>query len=244
MMIAVFSDVHGNVRALQAVLDDIQRLKPDVTLNLGDCVSGPLWPRETCDLLRSLSIPTVRGNHDRAVGAAGTEQMGASDRFAHERLTSTHRAWLAGLPFQLETAEFKCFHANPRDDTGYFVDEVRDGTLCLADQRRVAGLLEGPAPPLVLCGHSHQPRIVRLHTGAVVVNPGSVGCPAYVDPGPPCHRSETGAPHARYAVVTTGPRGVRIESMAIEYDWEDAAATAIANGQPSWAHALRTGYAA
>lgn len=244
MMIAAFSDVHGNLRALEAVLDRIRRLKPDMVLNLGDCVSGPLWPRETCEMLQSLPIQTVRGNHDRVVGASQADQMGASDRFAHERLTDAQREWLLKLPFHLDTPELRCFHANPRDDIAYFVDEVRNGGLCLAAEDRISALLDGPHHKLILCGHSHQPRIVRLGSGAVIVNPGSVGCPAYLDSGPPRHRSETGAPHARYAVLTTGPEGIRVESIAVEYDWEEASATAMAHGQPDWAHALRTGYAA
>ena len=51
MRIAVIADIHGNLPALEAVLADIQRRNVDRTINLGDCVSGPLWPREVCDLL-------------------------------------------------------------------------------------------------------------------------------------------------------------------------------------------------
>ncbi len=160
MMIAVFSDVHGNVRALEAVLNQIRRLKADVIFNLGDCVSGPLWPRETCDLLQSLPIRTVRGNHDRAVGAGRTEQMGTSDRFAHERVAGAQQEWRLGLPLGLDVAEFRGFHANPRDDMEYFIDEIRDGRLCLADEERISARLQEPVRPLMLCGHSHQPRIV------------------------------------------------------------------------------------
>lgn len=243
MRIAVISDVHGNLRALEAVLQHIRGARPDAIINLGDCVSGPLWPGETCDLLRSLPALTVRGNHDRAAGIGVPEEMGASDRFAHGRMTSVQRGWLAGLPFELEIEGLWCFHANPQDDMAYLVDAVSDGRLCLASEDLVRAPLGSSKRPVVLCGHSHQPRIVRLSSGVVIINPGSVGCPAYPDPSPPPHVSETGTPHARYALVTTGAGGPRAEFVAVEYDWEEAAAAAMRNGGASWAHALRTGYA-
>ena len=65
MRIAVFSDVHGNLLALEAVLADIRTRGVDSMVNLGDWVAGPLWPRETFELLAGLGIPSVRGNHDR-----------------------------------------------------------------------------------------------------------------------------------------------------------------------------------
>ncbi|RWQ35238.1 MAG: metallophosphoesterase, partial [Mesorhizobium sp.] len=61
MRIAVLADIHGNVLALDAVLDDLQqRGGADLVVNLGDCVSGPLWPRETMERLEALALPTVR----------------------------------------------------------------------------------------------------------------------------------------------------------------------------------------
>ena len=65
MRIAVIADIHGNLPALEAVLADIQHRNVDRTINLGDCVSGPLWPREVCDQLMASDNLTIRGNHDR-----------------------------------------------------------------------------------------------------------------------------------------------------------------------------------
>ncbi|MGC2300907.1 MAG: metallophosphoesterase, partial [Acidobacteriaceae bacterium] len=67
MRIAVIADIHGNLPALEAVLADIQQRNTDRTINLGDCVSGPLWPREVCNLFMASSGLTIRGNHDRWV---------------------------------------------------------------------------------------------------------------------------------------------------------------------------------
>ena len=90
MRIAVLADIHGNLLALDAVLDDLKhRGGADITVNLGDCVSGPLWPRETMERLQALDLPTVRGNHDRRVAQdPADETMWPSDRYAQERLSA------------------------------------------------------------------------------------------------------------------------------------------------------------
>lgn len=247
MKAAVLSDIHGNLPALEAVLRYVGPLKVDTLVNLGDCISGPLWPAETCALLQSLPMRTVRGNHDRAVGQAESSPPGASDRFAWERTAREQHRWLAELPFELELAlpggAARCFHANPLDDEAYLIDEVADGRLRLADTARISARLGPVQHPVILCGHSHQPRVVRLPEGAIIVNPGSVGCPAYADAGPPPHMSETGAPHARFALVTADAGGIGVELVAVAYDWDAAAAAATRNGRPDWAHALRTGRA-
>lgn len=106
----------------------------------------------------------------------------------------------------------------------------------------VAERLGGTRAALVLCGHSHQPGLRRLPDGRIVLNPGSVGCPAYADPDPPAHVSETGAPFARYAVAEVAGGGlVAAEFIALPYDHGAAAARAAANGRPDWAHALAAG---
>jgi hypothetical protein len=76
----------------------------------------------------------------------------------------------------------------------------------------------------------------------MILNPGSVGCPAYHDPhSAKPHVSESGSPHARYAVMTITAAGVAVDQIAVSYDWEEAAERAAHNGRPEWAHALRTG---
>ena len=72
MRIAVIADIHGNLPALEAVIADIRCREVDCTINLGDCVSGPLWPREVCDLVMARDDLTIRGNHDRWVSGALT----------------------------------------------------------------------------------------------------------------------------------------------------------------------------
>src|ERR1700759_3346730 len=98
MRIAVIADIHGNLPALEMVLADIERRDVDCTINLGDSVSGPLWPREVCELLMARGDLTIRGNHDRWVSGPDPMRMGASDRYAHAQLNQDHRSWLAALP--------------------------------------------------------------------------------------------------------------------------------------------------
>jgi predicted phosphodiesterase len=250
MRFAVIADVHGNVLALDAVLADAKARGIEKVVNLGDCVSGPLWPREACDRLRGLGLTTVRGNHDRWVAATPPEAMYPSDRYAYDALDDSHRHWLSGLPpivdFEVGGLLARAFHARPGDDNAYLTEDVVAGQLALAAPAEItarAGNL-GLAR-LVLCGHSHVPRVLTLPgSDVLLVNPGSVGAPAYDDPTEPHpHVSEAGSPHARYAVVTVEAAGaVAAELVAVNYDWQAAASRAAENGRPDWARALSTGF--
>ncbi|HEV2512573.1 metallophosphoesterase family protein [Bosea sp. (in: a-proteobacteria)] len=240
MRLGVIADVHGNLPALEAVLARLSGLSVDRIVNLGDCASGPLWPAETVRLLRATPMSHVRGNHDRALGAALPDGLGASDSFAWRNLDADARNWLAGLPFELEVGGARCVHASPKDDDTYLLDAIEGGRLVAARPEAVEALLGPGGPAVVLCGHSHQPRLLQLDDGRVVVNPGSVGNPAYNAGEPRIHVSESGAPHARFAVVTM-TETIAIEHHATAYDWRHAARRAEANGRADWAHALQTG---
>ncbi|MBA8879235.1 metallophosphoesterase [Phyllobacterium myrsinacearum] len=247
MKIAVIADIHGNVMALDAVLNDLElRGGADLIVNLGDCVSGPLWPRETFERLEEIAAPTVRGNHDRRVAEDGTDEMWPSDRYARERLTPAQRDKLATLPLQLEIApSVLAFHARPDHDERYLADAIVDGHLVPAALEAIEKRLHklDPAFRLLLCGHSHRPELLRLPDGRVIFNPGSVGEPAYFDDTEPMHVSQQGSPHARYGrVEIDGDGAINFEFFAVTYDWESAAQQAERAGQPSWAHALRTGF--
>jgi putative phosphoesterase len=240
MRLGVIADIHGNLPALEAVLARLAELSVDRIVNLGDCASGPLWPAETVRLLRASTMSHVRGNHDRALGAASPDGLGASDNYAWRNLDAEARGWLAALPFEIDVGGARCVHASPKDDDTYLLDAIEDGRLVAATPTAVEALIGPARPAVILCGHSHQPRLLRLDDGTVVVNPGSVGNPAYHATEPSLHVSESGAPHARFAVVTMTDQ-VAVELHAIAYDWEPAARQAEANGRADWAHALRTG---
>jgi len=80
--IAAVSDIHGNLPALEAVLADIARSHVDQVVNLGDCLSGPLWPAETCDRLMELGWPALAGNHERRMMEPGAASRDDADGFA------------------------------------------------------------------------------------------------------------------------------------------------------------------
>ena len=243
MKIAALSDIHGNLLALDAVLEDVRRRGVDLTVNLGDIVSGALLPAETADRLMVLGLPTIRGNHERQVLAKSPERMGASDRHAFETITESHRDWMAQLPAVLRPVDgvFMC-HATPHSDVDCYLEDLVGGELRPAAVGRVEERSRGCDAPLILCGHTHIPRVVRLRTGQVVVNPGSVGIQAYEghDPGP--HVVEVGSPHARYAVLESTPQGWMADLVAVPYDWDDAAKIADRHGRADWARALATGF--
>jgi predicted phosphodiesterase len=243
MRIAAISDVHGNLPALDAVLADVETQDVDMVVNLGDLVSGAVQPRETADRLMELDLPTVRGNHERQLLTLSPDRMGLSDGHAHEAVTAGHREWLAGLPLTLEIADgVLAFHGSPTDDLTYLLETVDQGGARPATPEEVTARL-GPFAdtPLLLCGHTHLQRSMRLPTGALVLNPGSVGWAAYDDDHPHPHVMEAGTPHARYAVAVRTDGRWTGEFRAVEYDWERAAAIAEANERPDVARALRTG---
>ncbi|MBS7791458.1 metallophosphatase family protein [Roseococcus sp. SDR] len=242
MRLAVISDIHGNLMALEAVLSDLASRGVDATINLGDCVAGPLWPRETFELLADLGIPTVRGNHDRWIVDRPAEQMPPAGLFAREALTEAQRAVLHALPATLQfTPEILAVHGTPTDDTAYLLEEVtEDGRLAPVRRAILAERLAGAAPPVLLCGHSHRQAVVMGPAGTLILNPGSVGCPAFAD-SPAAGGLEHRSPHARYAVLTKQHGRWGAELLALEYDWDAAARRADGLGWPRWARALATG---
>jgi predicted phosphodiesterase len=241
--IAAISDVHGNVFALRAVLESIADDGVDVVVNLGDHLSGLVAPAATADLLMRTPAVSVKGNHERQVLEIPRERMGKPDLLAHEQISDDHRRWLAGLPTTAEVAPgVLAFHGTPNNDLEYLLETVtpcgvRPATTVEVTQR-LAGYLDYE---LLLCGHTHLQRSLRLSGGQLVVNPGSVGWPAYDDDEPFPHLIEAGTPHARYALVDDATGSWSVEFRAIEYPWADAAALARRNGRPDVEHALLTG---
>ena len=80
--IAVVSDIHGNLPALEAVARELANASADAVVNLGDIASGPLWPSETVRWLQQRDWPAIAGNHERQVLAPDRARLGPSDAFA------------------------------------------------------------------------------------------------------------------------------------------------------------------
>lgn len=255
MKIAVISDIHGNLLALQAVLADIARQGVDQTVNLGDMLSGPLQPAETADLLMAQHFPTIRGNHERQLLAlmslsAGRIDSTTSDGYAAIRLLPHHVDWLESLPVSMAlNSDIWLCHGTPDSDLQYWLETVVPGfAQGQGTGLRVATLAETMARlgqathPVVLCGHTHVPRLMQCG-GVLIVNPGSVGLPAYDDDRPYPHVVENGAPHARYAVLEKTGQDWQVDLRAVPYNHLAQAEVAARRGRADWAHALATGFA-
>lgn len=245
MRMAVISDVHGNRWALEAVLNQIHARGIERIVNLGDCVYGPLDPRGVAEMMMSSEIPTVRGNEDRLVfqttGTAGDQRTIGYVRAA---MTPEQLDWLAGLPFTLELEGcIQLFHGTPRRDDEYLLQVVERGGLQSRGNEEIAAILADVQAPIVLCGHDHMPGMLTLADGRLVVDPGSVGLPAFEADLPFPHMMQTGTPHARFCIVSRTSGQWSVEPVAVDYDWEEAAQHADCNGRPDWAAWLRTGRA-
>lgn len=244
MRFAAIADIHGNVLALEAVLADIQSLGISEVVNLGDHFSGPLEAGKTADILLQRRFPSIRGNHDRQLIQMRPDQMGASDRAAHAQLNATHLAWLTELPptVMYRDEVFMC-HGTPRSDTTYWLESVRvDAVITAATIEVIEKEAAGIEASLILCGHTHIPRVVRLRDGRMIVNPGSVGCPAYTDDLPVAHLMQTGTPDACYAIVSRQRSGWSVTFPHVSYDHSAMAELAMKNRRAEWASALATGW--
>jgi len=192
MRVAVLSDIHGNLHALEAVLG---AASADEVWCLGDVVGYGARPNECCELVRARAAVCLAGNHDLVVvGTLGLEEFShdAADAagWSREHLTEENRAWLAGLPSTAERDGVLLVHASPRDPVWEYV---------LSNDVALASL-EATEAPLVLVGHSHVALDLRLADGRLsggvaeggteieldpgrwLLNPGSVGQPRDGDP--------------------------------------------------------------
>jgi putative phosphoesterase len=187
MRVAAIYDIHGNLPALESVLDDIRRAEVEQVVVGGDVFPGPM-PRETLTRLRDLEIPVrfIQGNGDREV-LAQREGRGSSNlpepvrdvvRWVAEQLQPDDERLVATWPTTLRMAirglgEVLFCHATPRNDTEVFTRLTPDD--------RLAPVLEGLDVPMIVCGHTHM-QFDRTVGSVRVVNAGSVGMP-FGEPG-------------------------------------------------------------
>jgi predicted phosphodiesterase len=250
MKYAILSDVHANLPALEAVLDDIgARADVDETYHLGDLVGYAPWPNEVVDLLVERGIAGVAGNYDSTTAAryihcgCGYEDPD-QEALSHEsyawtlaRVTEASRRRLAGLPFRIDLRpagghaagpKAVLVHGAPTLNTLYWTEE-RSDDFCRKMAAR-AGLSEGDA---ILFGHTHLPWR-REVDGMLFVNTGSVG------------RPKDGDPRAGYVLLDApgdgSPATWRVEHVRVPYDVERAARGIESSGLPdAFASQLREG---
>jgi len=187
MLVAALYDIHGNLPALEAVLDDVRRAGVEQIVVGGDVVPGPM-PRETLDLLLQLDLPVrfIRGNGDRVVVGQmrGQEPIEVPEQFREDirwnalQLTPAHEQVLASWPPTTELeidgiGKVLFCHASLRNDTDIFTRETAE--------ERLKSLFAEAAAPIVVCGHTHM-QVDRTTGSLRIINAGSVGMP-YGDPG-------------------------------------------------------------
>jgi len=128
MRIALISDIHGNLPALEAVVADIQRRGVDRIVNLGDSLSGPLLPLETARYLMASGWLSLAGNHERQILTHTAEQRGLSDAYACSQLGVAELEWLRSLPAtQLLDGDVFLCHGTPTSDLHYFFENAVPG---------------------------------------------------------------------------------------------------------------------
>jgi len=235
MRFAVISDIHGNRLALEAVLDDIGAHGVDAVLNLGDHVSGPLDPRGVADMLVDLGGPVIAGNHDRWLKENTRDDFSPIDRLVSDTLTPRQKDWISALqPTHVYEGDVFMCHGTPKSDNTVWLDAYYyDRKTTLPDEDVVEAEALGFDYPVLLCGHTHRARSVKLRDGRMIVNPGSVGL-----------QFIHGSPDARYAILERRNGRWSATFRVIGYDHEGAARQAEANGFGAWRNTLVSGWPA
>jgi putative phosphoesterase len=241
--LAVVSDIHGNLPALEAVVRDFRSRGVDAVVNLGDSLSGPLLPLETAQFLMAQDWPAIAGNHERQM--LGPGPWSPSDACARAQLSQRELDWMAALPATLPfTAEVFLCHGTPASDLDSLLETLEPAGIRSATAAEVDARLATVRAELVLCGHTHVPRAVRSGSGQLIVNPGSVGLPALETTHPYPVIVENGSPDARYAILERRDGSWIPSLIAVPYRHQAMSDLAAARNRPDWACALRTGYLA
>ena len=241
--IAVLSDIHGNIEALDEVVADLKQRQVNTVVNLGDHLSGPLWPKETVEFLVNQEWIHISGNMDEALVNQDPRFHSLSDAYAYKFLNDQEKEWLCSLTTCAKPqADVLAFHGTPSNKSEYLLETVESGGVRRATLAEIEHRLGNAKDRIMLCGHSHKQRIVEINPSYLIVNPGSVGLPAYEDELHHPHVMESGSPHARYAIVELTENKCVVQLLAIPYDSQKVARQAHKQNRPEWAIALETGF--
>jgi len=226
--VAVITDIHGNLPALEAALARIDELGIETTYCGGDLVGYGPWPNEVCDLIQERGIPTIYGNYDYAIGRDEEDCMCAYQD-QHDRdlgqlsvywtLEHTNRAskeFMHGLPFDLRFElggqRVLLVHGSPRKVNEYLFEDKPAKTF-----ERIAA---GADCDVMVFGHTHQPWI-HTYGETLFVNCGSVGKP------------KDGDPRGGFAILESAGEGVEARIERFDYDAEYVASQVAESGLPA-----------
>ena len=253
MKIALFSDIHANIDALEPVLEDIYKRSPDAVYCLGDLVGYAPYPNEVIKTIRTKSIPVIAGNYDKGVGlnsddcgcAYKTDEEKArgeeSIAYTNNIITDENRAYLRTLPahlrieFGVNTDPYHLLlvHGSPRKINEYLFEDRKDKSMIRMMERANAHIM--------VFGHTHIPYHKKLkdRDGNIrhAINIGAVGKP------------KDGDPRACYVILEwdgdldlTDPETPGVEFIRVEYDVEKAAKAVEESPLPdAFADMLRNG---
>ncbi len=236
MRLAVISDIHGNLAALEAVLSDIKQKNVDTVCCAGDLVGYGPFPDEVIDLLRENQISSVMGNYDYAIGNSRIvcrceykdEEAAligmASIQWTLESISEKNKEFLQRLPFEIDVGtdnySVRVVHGSPRRNYEYLHENM--------DEKALYRLLLACRTDVLVCGHTHLPFTRRIGD-MLLVNSGSVGKPKH------------GNPQASYCIVEINGK-TDAEICYVKYDFEATAKAIIERGLPAkLAENIRTG---
>ncbi|GAB3366830.1 metallophosphoesterase family protein [Arachidicoccus ginsenosidivorans] len=237
MKIALFSDIHANLPALQACLEDIDAKQPDAIYCLGDLVGYNIWPNEVTNIIRNRGIPTIAGNYDFGIGRVSNDcgcayktdeekHMGkVSIALTNELIKDAERKYLRTLPahirleFQLNNDKLNLLlvHGSPRRINEYLFED--------REEKSMLRIMEQADADIMCFGHTHKPYHRILNSGTAgqdhfrhAVNIGSVGKPKDGDP-----RGCYVLLHINEQSAISVKESIQVEFIRFQYDVEKAA---------------------
>lgn len=227
--IAILSDIHANLPALQEVLKDMDRRRLEHRYCLGDLVGYGTFPNEVIEVIRERNIPTIMGNYDLGVGNS-SDECGCAYKTAEEEAlgkrsiawTNAHttdenktylRSLLPQIPLQLGELQIVLAHGSPRKINEYLYTDRPDASL--------ERILDGVNADVLVVGHTHKPYHKILPSGRHVINEGSVGKP------------KDGDPRACYVILEAEGRDLKVDFVRVPYDVEITAAAIEASEMPT-----------
>lgn len=213
LRIAVLADIHGNLPALEAVLDDIAQQGFDEVLHAGDLIGRGPQGNAVVEHIRAAGIPGIRGNHEDFVlevrdggtsalvsGTPAERMYAPCARWMADELDDASAAFVRDLPFaRLSRSDERVLvvHGSPRSN--------REGIGPWTDDANLREILSGVDAAVMACAHTHRP-LVRQSEGRLVVNVGSVGL------------SFDGDPRASYAILSRRAGVWSAEIRRLDYD--------------------------
>jgi len=210
---------------------------------LGDSIYGPLDPKGTFHLLQQQNIINISGNEDRLL----VESFYKSDRinptidFVISEINAEVLTWLQSLPYKMVIDDFFLCHGTPSNDDAYLFEKITPNGMRLKNKKELQNDIATIPQKIICCGHSHLKRCLQLPSGKYLINPGSVGLPAYTDTKPFPHKMESGSSYASYCIVTKEDNRYKIDHIALSYLWKRAVQCAKKNNRMDWVKWLQNG---